>query len=235
MLKIENVFELMFGDARVSDGRLVQFAQNNLEAIKANDPEGFFTGLIEPTSAALNALSASQTEKDTQKSITEGATLNVDQLLKEFKQKALQREGLIRDTFGKDSPRYQEFYPHGTPEYTKCSKTTVEVLMERMAAAYDRNASELPPARVAEFTGIYNAYKAARKAQLETKTAIGKKTESKNSHRTALEYQLQQNLLTIALKYTGKPEMCSVFFNTTLLKPYRSSRRKNGDNLPPAT
>lgn len=224
MLTLTNFFQQQFDDPKLSDGRLVQFAQHSLEALKHNDPKGYFADLIEPTAEAVDALMAAQTDKDSLKSVTEGATLSVDMLMADFKAKALQREGLIRDTFGTASALYQEFYPHGTNEYTRCTKTTALLLMERMALAYQRNSPQLPPARVEEFTQLYNAFKSARTSQLEKKTGIGKKQETKNAHRARLEHQLQYNLLTIARQYIGQPELCTVFFNLTLLKPYRSGK-----------
>jgi hypothetical protein len=224
MLSLTNFFQQQFDDQTLSDARFVLFAQAHLEALKNNDPKAYFAELIDPTAQVVGDFMAAQTEKDSLKSMTEGATVSVDQLLADFKAKALQREGLIRDTFGTASALYQEFYPHGTNEYTRCTKTNALLLMERMANAYQRNQAQLPPARVEEFTQLYSAFKAARTTQLEKKTNIGKKQETKNAHRAQLEHQMQYNLLTIARHYIGQPELCSVFFNLPLLTPYRSGK-----------
>ena len=115
-MNLRNLFKLMFDDARLSDERIAKFTEVCLARLENNNPAGKFTPLIAPTQLALDNFKKAMGDRSVLKAQREGSTLSVDDLLALFKSKALQREGLIRDLFGVDSPEYQEFYPLGTKE-----------------------------------------------------------------------------------------------------------------------
>ena len=221
MMNLRNLFKLMFDDARLSDERIAKFTEVCLARLENNNPEGKFTPLIAPTQLALDNFKKAMGDRSVLKAQREGSTLSVDDLLALFKSKALQREGLIRDLFGVDSPEYQEFYPLGTKEYTRVTKTTADLLMGRMATAFANNSDRLPEDRREEFQRIYNDYKAARSIQLDKAASeTGKKAE-KTAGRAVLERQLQLNLFTLAIEFMGEPDMYGIYFEHSLLSPYR--------------
>ncbi len=226
MINLSNYFKLQFDDPKLSDERIAKFAEVALARLQNNNPEGQFTALIAPLNDALTLFRAKQSEKSIYKAQREGTTVTVDSKMDEFRKLALQREGLIRDLFGTDSREYQEFYPLGTHEYTKMNKTNAEMLMNRMIAAYTTYNDRLPEGRLDEFTKLFNEYKAARAEQLEKAAGVSGKVAEKTSGRAALEMQLQKNLLTLALAFMGQPEMYMVYFEPSLLKPYRHSSRE---------
>ena len=93
--------------------------------------------------------------------------------------------------------------------------------MGRMATAFANNSDKLPEDRRDEFQKIYNDYKAARTIQLDKAASeTGKKAE-KTAGRTVLERQLQLNLFTLAIEFMGDPDMYGIYFEHSLLSPYR--------------
>lgn len=221
MMNPEQIFKQMYDDFRVTDARLIKYAEVALLRLQNNNPGEKFTPLIAPLQTALDGFKNAVAGKSLLKAQRQGSTISVDDLIDEFRQKALQREGLIRDVFGVDSPEYQEFYPQGTSEYTRINKTNADQLMRRMVGAYANHSEVLPEARRLEIEKLYVDYTNARNGQLDKAAGISNKQIEKTQGRTALEIQLQHNLLTIAREFIGKPEMYHTYFEHNLLFAHR--------------
>lgn len=230
MKNLESIFKPIFNSHGLSDGRIVKYGEVNLARIRNNNPDNRFTILIEPSDKALNDFKISLAGKSIEVSRREGTTINLDNEIALFKEKALQREGLIRDLFGVGTAAYIEFYPQGTHEYTMMNKTNADILMKRMAEAYKRNSASIPENRQTEFSDIYTAYTEAHNAHITKSADANGKQGEKDAARENLEYQLQYNLLTIAREYIGKPEMYSKYFEAGLLTPYHSKKRAGNGN-----
>lgn len=213
----EKIFTLMFSSRKISDLRLIRYAEVALYRLKSDNPGNVFTPLVEPLETALTTFKATVIETSILKSQKEGATVEVDDIIKEFRKVTLQREGLIRDTFRVESEEYQIFYPQGTSEYTRMTKTNAGQLMQRMVSAYIQHEASLPEGRRTEMENLFNDYTTARSSQLEITGRLAGKLSDKRNGRTLLETRLQLNLLTIACEFPGKPEMYHRYFEHHLL------------------
>ena len=222
MISLERFFELQFNDPELSDERLAMFAEVHVARLEGNNPGGKYTALITPTLAKSTAFKTAMSDKKFLNSEREGTTLNLDNIIAEFKQFALKTEKMVNYTFGADSVAYQEFYPHSTSEYTHMTKTTASALMANMKSACQKHAASLPPALVTTMENLARDYDIARQAQQEKSASIEGKQDETDAARSELELQLQKNLLTLALDFIGQPDICHTYFETTLLKPYRS-------------
>jgi hypothetical protein len=231
MINPEKFFELQFNDADFSDERFSMFAEVHVSRLEANNPGGKYTPLITPTLALSSALKTAMAEKHFMRSEREGATLTVDNVMDNFKKFALKTEQLIGYTFDKSSVVYQEFYPHGTPEYTNMTKTNASNLIANMKSACQKHAASLPAAVVSQMESLASDYERARREQLDKSASIEGKQDESGEARAALELQLTKNLLTLALDFIGQPEKCHTYFQTSLLKAYRNaSLEGNGED-----
>lgn len=228
MMNLESMFKQLFDDRDVTDDRLVKYAEVALHRLQNNNNGELFTPLIEPLQTTLESFKKAIADRNLLRAQREGSTVSVDDTLDEFRKKALQREGLIRDIFGVNSPEYQEFYPLGTSEYTRMTKTNAEQLMRRMVSAYSVHAAKLPEERRLEMEKLYNDYTTARSQQLEKVAGISNKQLEKTQGRAQLETRLQYNLLTIAREFIGKPEMYNTYFEHNLLFAYRHKSLERG-------
>lgn len=230
MMNPEKFFELQFNDADFSDERFSMFAEVHASRLEGNNPGGKYTPLITPTLALSSAFKTALAEKHFLRSEREGATLTVDNVMENFKKFVLKTEQLIAYTFDKNSVVYQEFYPHGTPEYSNITKTTASDLIANMKSACQKHAASLPPAVVSQMESLASDYDTARRAQLEKSASIEGKQDESGATRAALELQLTKNLLTLALDFIGQPDKCHTYFQTSLLKAYRNaSLEGNGE------
>jgi hypothetical protein len=130
---------------------------------------------------------------------------------------------MVNYTFGENSVAYQEFYPHGTAEYTHMTKTNANELMANMQNACQKHAASLTPAIVTTMENLSRDYDLARRSQLDKSASIEGKQDETSAARAELKLQLQKNLLTLALDFIGQPDKCHTYFQTSLLKPYRNA------------
>jgi len=135
MINIETFFRNHLDTPKISDFNMRKFAEINLQRMMANNPGGIYTQLVTDTTTAYNDYYGAISDDDTKTAIKDGATVGMNDAMGAFKDSASQKEGIVRGTYGKDSPTYQEFYPHGITEYSDASLENVGVLMDRMVNA----------------------------------------------------------------------------------------------------
>ena len=217
MIRISRIFEDLFDDKEISVSELVNFSSDGIERIDANNPGNAFNAILSATKTKHDALEDAVNALKTNVAQREGRTIDMNDVVADFKKKVSKVEGLISYTFGRESGTYQEFYPRGRTEYTNMSIEDSEALMERFFTAVDNHASDLPPAVKTDFEKLLSDFEAARKEQLKEKGETGGSRDDVNEAKTALQLQWTENVLTISLKFVGQPAKAAVYFNQSLL------------------
>ena len=103
----------------------------------ANNPGSTYDAIIADITAAHTDYYGAITDEDVKTAIKEGSTIAMNGALKLFKETVSQKEGIVRGTYGADSPTYQEFFPHGLTEYSKATLANAEMLMDRMVDGFN--------------------------------------------------------------------------------------------------
>lgn len=218
MRNLRTYFKVIFDSPKISDDNLRKFAETNLQRLSAGNPGGVFTALITATTAAYQAYFGAIVDEATRAALQKGMTLRKDEALDVFLEAVRRQEGRIRAEFGEGSAEYAEFYPQGLGEYNGATLANVESLMLRYALAAARHLAVLGQPFVDAFAGYHAEFAAARTAQL---LAIGEvlaeKTDTRNS-RDALEDQLMDNLLTLAMRFKRDPEAGMAYFDQSFLR-----------------
>lgn len=218
MINMETFFKNHFDTKRISDENLRKFAEIHLQRLSANNGGGEFTQMINDTTNAYTSYFGSITDEDTKFAVQQGLTITVNNAVENFKKAVSQKEGLVRATFGKDSPQYQEFFPLGVSEYSTATLQNVEMLMKRFEIASTTHQAQLGPALAAEFTGYLNAYTIARAAQL---LKIGEVKDSKTNtslQRDVVEKELMKNVHLIGSMFVGDVNRCMDFFDQSFIR-----------------
>jgi hypothetical protein len=230
MMNLRKIFENVFNDPTLSDGRFLKFAEVLIARLIANNPGGIFATYITQLTPVVAAFKTALIEKGVIQAQREGKTATVDQLLANFKAEILSIEALIRFKYREENEKYQEFYPHGTHEYTAMNKTTAPVLIQQIVTACTNHATDFPGDELDGITSLAIAYLAAAGAQEEKKAGLSGKQEAKDSGRGALEIKVQKTWLRLAEEYVGQPDKYDLYFQNSLLKPYRHKPRGGGDD-----
>jgi hypothetical protein len=228
MIDFSVFFKNHLSTGKVSDDNMNRFSQDSLQRLIANNPVGIYTPLIDATTPAYNNYFKALNTEAHSASVKEGATVSVDQLKQEFINLVSMKEGIIKGTWGKDSPQYQQFFPLGVEEYHKSTKANIQMLMARWITACEDFVSELPASFADPFIAIRTSYETARTQQLNhIGTTDGNKLATSNM-RSILEVQLMKNLITVALNNIGNPDAVNVYFDQSIIR-HPSRKKEEGE------
>lgn len=234
MKNLRSYFKVIFDSSEISDDNLRKFTEIHLQRLSADNPGGIFTALVTATTAVYQAYFGAIVDEATRSSIQKGLTLTMNAALDDFLAAVRRQEGRIRADYDKPSAVYAEFYPQGLEEYNQATLADVETLMARYAKAAARHGAALGQPFVAQFEGFHNAFSAARSAQL---LAIGEvkaeKTDTRGT-RAAVEDQLMDNLLTLAMKFKRDPDAGMAYFDQSFIRrPDAADEEEEEDATPP--
>jgi len=217
MIRISRLFDNLFDDRQISVAELTNFSSDHIERLRANNPGAIFNAILADTELKHNALEAATNALGTDTSQREGRTVDMNDVVADFKKAVSRTEGLIRFTYGKQSGTYQEFYPNGITEYTNMTIEDAETLIARFNTAVANHSGDLPPAVVAEFAQHLADYQSARQAQQQEKGEVGGSRDDVRNAQVALQLQLTVNVLTIALNFSNDTQKADVYFDQSLL------------------
>jgi hypothetical protein len=223
MTNFLEIFKNFFDTPKLSDDNLKKFTQDNIQRMTANNGGGTFTQLITDTTVAYTSYFGNITDKDIALALQQALTLTADTLMDNFKASVSQKEGLVKSTYGKDSPTYQEFFPHGLTEYSNATKATIETLMARMVAGATAHEADLGTPFKTLFTDYQTNYTSARNAQLGKMAVVSTERTETHSTRDVVEVQLCKNLHFIGYTFPGDADRCMDFFDQSIIRPSQSS------------
>ena len=127
------------------------------------------------------------------------------------------KEGLIKDTFGKGSAAYINFYPQGITEYNKSTVEGMKDLMVRYVNVATKFKTELGQPFIDQVIALQNAYTNARDEQVDGQSTNKSSQTMLRESRKALTLQLTRCLLLIAADTIENPEAYNSYFNWELL------------------
>ena len=224
-MNLENFFEIQFDDPNINRQQLRKFTEDHLKRLATNNTANLYDQLLTDTQDAYEDYFGALNDHDTNSAVQQSRTKSMNNVLSQFIALVSKRAGLITNFFDKDSPEYQEFFPHMLTEYSRAGLENVETLMTRMVNAATKHAATVGVALSAEFAALKTAFLTARGQQLTQKTMVDQSSDSSNTTRDTLEVQLTKNLLTIALNNIGNAAAAKLFFDQSII-----NRPKHNDN-----
>lgn len=230
MINLQTLFKNHFNTERISDDNLRKFTEIHIQRLSANNGGGDFTTMITDTTNVYTNYFGAITDEDLKYAVQQGLTIAMNNSVENFKAAVKRREGLIRSTFGEETPQYQEFFPLGISEYTTAILANIETLMVRFKNLANQYAVELGAALEAEITALHNTFVTARTAQL---TKIGEVSESKTDtsvKRDVVEIELIKNVHLIGAMFPGDVNRCMDFFDQSFIRD--ASDNDEEDNPP---
>lgn len=217
MIDLSKFYINHFDTDRISDDKLRKYCEIHIQRLAGANETGNYTKMITDTTIAYNEYFGAITDEDTNSAIKQSLTKTKDNVFEIFKKTASQKEGIVRGTWGIDSPKYKEFFPQGLTEYTKSTLANVETLMTRIVNAANNHQDELGEAFVKTFKDIKENFTAARTSQLHKLGEVSDNKVKTSTIRDVLEIQLMNNVLTLAKEFIGKPDEGMKFFDQTVL------------------
>lgn len=223
MLNLERLFKIQFDSSKISDDNFRKFAFDHLQKLKVNNTSGEFDGMIKETSIVYDKFMTTTSSEHNKQAVQKAKTLEVNNIMEEFKKLVRRKEGYIRSVFGKDSPYYLEFFPRGVSEYSMATKSNIIRLMDTFVESGKKYAKSLGEQFAIEFDNVRKRYINARTLQVEQMGMVEMEKSLNEDCRQKLERQLNKNLYTLAIMFMGDPERGMDFFNQSIIRPNHAS------------
>ena len=225
MLSLQRFFTIPFADREISDDELRAFTEDHISRLSAANDAGQFTARLTATTAAFTGFAGQVSDQDLTNALRKAATFEMERRLGEFKE-FMKTKGVGMNTIlfraGADSALYREFYPSGATEYRKANLTQAPVLMDRVVnlvtGANAANGTLLGAEFVAKAQELRTNFLQARNVQVNLKGEGSIEILDREAARRALELELFDNLLALAMLHKGEPEAAARYFNESLLK-----------------
>ena len=233
MINLKTFFKNHFNTSKISDDKLKKFTEDHLQRLISNNTSSQFDTLITDTTNAHQTYYGAISDEGSRFALQQALTKAMNNTVEAFKKAVSQKEGIIRGTFGKDAPAYQEFFPFGVGEYTHANLAEMERLMDQFLTAANAHTAELGIAFITEFQNYKSAYISARESQLLKKAEVTDLKSASTVKRDVVEVQLMKNLLTIAGMNIGKEEMCNDFFDQSFIRASSSDGDDEEEPTPP--
>jgi hypothetical protein len=218
MINLKTFFKNHFDTKEISDDKMKKFTEVHLQMLISNNAGGEFDTLIADTTNAYQTYYGSISDEGARFALQQALTKAMNNTVEAFKKAASQKEGIIRGTFGKDAPAYQEFFPFGVGEYTHANLADIERLMDQFLTAANAHVAEVGIPFVTEFQNYKSAYISAREAQLLKKAEVTDLKTASTAKRDVVEIQLMKNLYTVAAMYVGNEDKCMDFFDQSFIR-----------------
>jgi len=228
MINLEVFFYNHFDTDRISDDKMDLFTQDHIQRLKSANPDNVYDAMIVSTEKAYADYYSAKNAESVEEVHKEASTIHVENYSQEFQKLVSMKEGIIRGTWGVDSPVYQKFYPQGITEYTYAKRANMNDLMDRYLNIATEYTAELPAGFVDAFTTVINNYKTHRERQLSQMGSVSYDKLATSENRDVLETQLMSNLLVIANNNIANPNATKVYFTQHFVE--RTNHSATDDN-----
>jgi hypothetical protein len=229
MISFAVFFKIHFDSDRISDDDLKRYSQSHIERVTVNNVNHKYDVMIAATTTAYNNYYNAISAESTNEGLKQSATMSVDTILAQFKAEVSSMEGVIARAFRTEPSKIEEFFPYGLSEYSKATKSNVEMLMDRIVNACGNNSSKLPADFDETVRALRASYNEHRRTQLNKIGTVADDKARAATLRNVLEIQLMKNILDLAKEYLGDPVNGLKFFDQSILKTEASKPGEGGN------
>jgi hypothetical protein len=226
MINLKTFFKNHFNTTKISDDKLKKFTEDHLQRLISNNAGGEFSTLVTDTTTTYQTYYGAISDEGARYALQQALTKAMNNTVEAFKDAVSQKEGIVKGTFGKDSPAYQEFFPFGVGEYTHANLAEIERLMDQFLTATNRHVAELGIPFLTQFQDYKTAYVGARESQLLKKAEVTDLKTDSTAKRDIVEIQLMKNLYTVAGMYVGNEDKCMDFFDQSIIRREQSEEEE---------
>jgi hypothetical protein len=217
MRTLEGVLKLMFMSVRITGNRLRGYTEDHIQRLNVNNDDHRYDQMIADTDVLYKDFCDELNAEFSEAHLREGATMNVDHAIAQFREMVRGKRAYIESFFPRDSAVYSTFFPDGLRTYTHATKANIEMVMTHFIGTLADHQAELGITILNDFTAAYVDYTGLRKEQLLKKAEVSAIRTRVKEKRRLLALALQQNMFTIAHEFAGDKDRAGDFFDFSLL------------------
>ncbi|RYY39050.1 MAG: hypothetical protein EOO08_12310 [Chitinophagaceae bacterium] len=224
MKKVTQLLENPFNDSRITNLRLLLFAQNAHESLKDRHPDlaVLVDGHTKRFVSSLGGIDKARAEGK-----SSGKALNA------YKARLHAFMKLHTDAFsvalgGRESMAFLSFFPEGLSGFTRLTHTEAPAALDRLQKAQADYGRQLPDALRNGLEPLLAEWQTLRSSQQYLLESVDAKRVDRSAERLELELALLKAVHTVALDHLGAPEKSRKYFEVGMLVG-RKARKKEAD------
>lgn len=234
----ELLFKNYFHRPRITTRRLVNFANDHINRLLANNEDGWYDDMIATGRVVLQKLGVQLITIEGGQRVQQARTDTADKLMDELRDTMFDREDEIRYKLKALPGAIEAFFPGNTrTTYHWLAKERMFVLTGALQKAALRYATELGPELSSLLQDFAPRWRAVSDAQEQQMALLDEAREARDEARPELERLLMNHVYILGQRFLDNPDAAMALFNWPLLW-YRGRRPqgRNGraDNSPPS-
>jgi hypothetical protein len=239
MIQLARLFENHFNALQISAEDLRDFASDFHGRLTARGQDAgdsnsaTYAALASSIQLSFDTFNQALNQRQFALASQQAGTISKDEALQFIHATIRQREGRIRDVFGKGSTGYEAFFPKGLTQYARAPIGRIPDLLDQFIAAATTYEVQTGADLLTEFRTLKDTFTSARDRQVSQKGGVSEARALVTETRSALERELGLAVLELAKLHLNHPERAREFFNQALLDD-SSRSQKNEAGLPTA-
>ena len=217
MKDLSELFEDFFNDLKITNDRMVTYAEDQETRLTDNNPANVYDDIIADTNTKAVALKDILVSRTSDTNTRIGSTTSKDEAKKDLIDYISRKEGLVKSTFGKGSAQYKEFFPQGLTGIRKATEEQFDTMTRVITEKAEKYETQLGSTFKSEVTALFNTWHTAYTTQNEDSVSADNAGTEEAEEATTLRLQLTKNALFIAYNNVGDPEAFDTYFDMNKL------------------
>jgi hypothetical protein len=223
MIQLARLFENHFNALQISAEDLRDFASDFRDRLVAHGQQAedsnsvIYAALASSIQLSFDAFNQALDQRQLALASQQAGTSSKDEALLLIHATIRQREGRIRDVFGKGSPGYEAFFPKGLTQYARAPIGRIPDLLDQLIAAATNYEAQTGADLLTEFQTLKETFVSTRDRQMNQKGGVSEARALVTQTRADLERELGLAVLELAKLHLHHPERAREFFDQSLL------------------
>lgn len=201
MMNFEDLFVTFFDEEKISLTKLSNYAHTSLDRMIELNPGTVLAARITATQVALAAMEAKTTDSGVKMGIQKGKTLNKKTFRKALPEHMAKIHAAVVLQYGKNAAELLEIFPKGLTVFGSCRDEQLENEMQVTLAGLTAHQADLGATVLSDMAGLLSTWISTYGLQAGAKVAQKASGGSLQTLRTALELELQKNVLFVAFTF----------------------------------
>lgn len=229
MTDLVRYFKNPFSAIGISIDELVDYANEHLQRMVANNPGALLNTRINATTVALQAFDTTLTTEETKLAIQKGATLAKDTFREALPANIARVHAAVVAAFGLNSQILMECFPHGREVFGDCNDSALENHLQQLLACLLPHVAQVGQMHIDNVSGLLSTWTGLFAAASTARSFNQGSAAARRDASAALRLELFKNLLTLALNFPNEEDKAALCCPQHLLEDHPA-----GEELPPA-
>jgi hypothetical protein len=207
-----------FDDIRINLNRLIDYSGTHLQRMVTNNPGALLNVRITATTTALSALDATMSDNDVKLALRMARVQAKDAFRAALPRNLARIHGAVVAAFGSDSTQLTECFPQGRTPFFTCPDDQLDDKLQALLTCLTPMAAQVGQTHIDNLGGLLSTWIALLGAVESASASKNNSETARRAARTALQLELFNNLLTLAMAFPNDEATITMYCPQHLLE-----------------